>query len=215
MNLLSIGMKSTDIPPTAATPGKTGRPRTFDADQALDSAMRVFWEKGYEGSSLPELTKAMGMNRPSLYAVFGNKEQLFRKALERYESTRMQYYRDALAAPAAREVVERVLRNYVDRQTEPDKPHGCLGINGALACGDDALPVRNELIARRQQGEAELRARLQRAGDEGDLPRGSNPEQLARYVMTVAQGLAVQASGGATRQQLHEVIDVVMAGWPT
>lgn len=215
MNLLSIGMKSTDTPSPAAAPGKTGRPRTFDADSALDCAMRVFWEKGYEGSSLPELTRAMGMNRPSLYAVFGNKEQLFRKALERYESTRLQFYYDALAAPTARAVVERVLRNYVDRQTEPDKPHGCLGINGALACSDDALPVRDELIARRQHGEAMLRERLQRASGEGDLPVGSNVDQLARYVMTVAQGLAVQAAAGAQRRQLQEVVDVVMLGWPS
>lgn len=201
--------------PTAVPAGKAGRPRTFDAEQALDSAMRVFWQKGYEGSSLPELTKAMGMNRPSLYAVFGNKEQLFRKALDRYEAARRRLYDEALAAPTARAVVEAVLRNFVDLQTEPDKPHGCMGINGALACSDDALPVRDELIARRLKGEEQLRARLQRAAAEGDLPAGSDPDSLARYVMTVAQGLGVQAVAGVQRRQLHQVVDVTMAGWPS
>ncbi|MCX7290974.1 TetR/AcrR family transcriptional regulator [Janthinobacterium sp.] len=142
---------------------KTGRPRTFDADEALDCAMKVFWEKGYEGSSLPELTKAMGMNRPSLYAVFGNKEQLFHKALERYSDTRMRFFDAALEQPTARQVVEALLTQYVDAQTMPDGPHGCMGVNAALACSDDALPIRDELFARRLRGEIKLRDRLRRA----------------------------------------------------
>jgi len=204
-------MKSSSDQPA---PGKCGRPRTFDEEQALDCAMRVFWEKGYEGSSLPELTKAMGMNRPSLYAVFGNKEQLFRRAVEHYEATRGPQRDAALAEPRARAVVERLLRMAADMQTEPDKPHGCLGINGALACGDEAAPLRDYLVERRALGYELLRQRLERARDENDLPAHADPAKLARFFVTVSQGMAVQAAGGAGRAELHEVVDAALAAWP-
>jgi AcrR family transcriptional regulator len=194
---------------------KTGRPRTFDADTALDKAMKVFWEKGYEGSSLPELTEAMGMNRPSLYAVFGNKENLFRMALERYSATHDPLFSAALERPTARAVVEHFLRGNADAQTESENPHGCLVINGALACSDDALPIRNSLIERRAASEARLRERFERAKADGDLPADSCSGQMARYVMTVSNGMAVQAAAGATRKQLQEVVDQVLRGWPT
>src|SRR3954468_3358418 len=147
----------------SATARKSGRPRTFDADTALDKAMKVFWEKGYEGSSLPELTEAMGMNRPSLYAVFGNKENLFRMALERYSASHDPLFNAALEQPTARAVVEHFLRGNADAQTESDHPHGCLVINGALACSDDALPIRTALIERRAASEERLRERFIRA----------------------------------------------------
>lgn len=198
-----------------AAPRKTGRPRTFDADQALDQAMKVFWEKGYEGASLPELTEAMGMNRPSLYSVFGNKENLFHLALERYALPREQLFAAALAQPTARAVVEYFLQHNADSQTESNQPHGCLVINGALACSDDARPIRDELIAHRANNEGRLRDRLLRARDEGDLPADACAGQLARYVMTVSNGMAVQAAAGATRQQLHEVVALVLRGWPS
>ncbi len=193
---------------------KAGRPRTFCAEQALDHAMKVFWEKGYEGSSLPDLTAAMGMNRPSLYAVFGNKQELFHKALERYGATRMGFFDRALALPTARAVVERVLIDYIAVQTEAGSPRGCLRINCALACGDDAQPVRDELAAARAGCELKLRQRLQRAVAEGDLAPDADPELLARYVMSLAQGMAVQASGGVTRAQLLPLVALAMRAWP-
>ncbi|MPQ58085.1 TetR/AcrR family transcriptional regulator [Duganella sp. FT27W] len=199
---------------SASTTRKTGRPRTFDADTALDKAMKVFWEKGYEGSSLPELTEAMGMNRPSLYAVFGNKENLFRLALERYGATHDPLFNAALQLPTARAVVEHFLRGNADAQTEADNPQGCLVINGALACSDDALPIRASLIERRALSEARLKQRLEQARDEGDLPADCCPGQMARYVMTVSNGMAVQSAAGASRQQLQEVVDHVLRGWP-
>lgn len=201
-------MKLVKTKPTA------GRPRTFDAEQALDCAMKVFWEKGYEGSSLPELTKAMGMNRPSLYAVFGNKEELFHKALERYSDTRMRFFDEALTLPTARAVVERLLTQYVEVQTEPGDPYGCLDINAALACSDDALPIRDELVARRMHSEGKLRERLRQAKKENDLPPDACPEQLARYVMTLSQGMAVQAAAGVTREQLQQLVAMLLRGWP-
>lgn len=199
---------------SAPTTRKTGRPRTFDADTALDKAMKVFWEKGYEGSSLPELTEAMGMNRPSMYAVFGNKENLFRLALERYGATHDPLFNAALKEPTSRAVVEHFLRGNADAQTETDQPAGCLVINGALACSDDALPIRNSLIERRAVSEARLKQRFEQAREDGDLPADCCPGQMARYVMTVSNGMAVQSAAGASRQQLQEVVDHVLRGWP-
>lgn len=198
----------------SATARKTGRPRTFDADSALDKAMKVFWEKGYEGSSLPELTEAMGMNRPSMYAVFGNKENLFRMALDRYAQTHDPLFHAALKEASARAVVEHFLRGNADAQTETDNPHGCLVINGALACSDDALPIRDTLIERRATSEVMLRDRFEQAKRDGDLPPDSCSGQMARYVMTISNGMAVQAAAGASRKQLQEVVDQVLRGWP-
>src|SRR5881296_1680862 len=112
-----------------------GRPRAFDLEKALDLALRVFWEKGYEGTALSDLTEAMGINRPSLYAAFGNKEALFRKALDRYADGPAAYVRHALEEPSARAVVERVFRGTVELLTDPRNPGGCLAVHGALACG--------------------------------------------------------------------------------
>ena len=193
---------------------KIGRPRTFDADNALDKAMKVFWEKGYEGSSLPELTEAMGMNRPSMYAVFGNKENLFRLALERYGATHDPLFEAALTEKTARAVVEHFLRGNADAQTEEECPHGCLVINGALACSDEALPIQTTLIERRALAENKLRLRFEQAKTEGDLKPDFCASQMARYVMTISNGMAVQAAAGATRQQLQEVVDQVLRGWP-
>src|SRR5256885_1923104 len=121
-----------------------GRPRAFDVDKALNQALAVFWERGYEGASLPALTKAMGINRPSLYAAFGNKEALFRKALDRYEEGPTAFVGEALAQPTARKVVERLFAGGIDLVTNPRNPRGCLAVHGALVCGDAAESVRDE-----------------------------------------------------------------------
>src|SRR5580704_4869771 len=123
----------------------SGRVRQFDADVALDRALEVFWARGYEGATLPELTKAMGINRPSLYAAFGNKEQLFKKALERYQTGPMSFLTEALRQPTARAVVESIFSGFVRMQRGRDNPRGCLVVSGALACGDEAERVRQEL----------------------------------------------------------------------
>jgi len=191
-----------------------GRPRQFDIDKALDRALHVFWSKGYEGASLSDLTEAMGITRPSLYAAFGNKEELFRKALDRYASRHVAFVRDALNEPTARAVVERMLLGFADAQTDPDSPPGCLTINGAIACGDAAECIRQELIARRAAGEAALRDRLEQAKASGDLPPDSDPADLARYIATIAQGMAVQAAAGATRAELRRIALMALQGWP-
>jgi AcrR family transcriptional regulator len=192
-----------------------GRPRAFDKEEALGKALKVFQRKGYEGSSIAELTEAMGINPPSLYAAFGTKEDLFRKALDRYVGIRKDFSREALNAPTAREVVERLLRGTADQLTEPQDPPGCLLVQGALSCGDAAEPIKDELCFRRVAEEVALRHRLERALEDGDLPAKCSAAGLARYVATVSHGMAVQATGTATRADLHTVVDAVMQGWPS
>jgi AcrR family transcriptional regulator len=194
--------------------GRIGRPRGFDVDLALDQALHVFWRKGYEGTSLSDLTKAMGINRPSLYAAFGNKEDLFRKALDRYSEGPTAFWDEALRAPTARSAVERLLRGTIDLLTDRRTPRGCLIVQSALACGDTADSVRKELASRRKSGETALRRRFQRAKREGDLPANSDPADLARYITTVMHGLAVLGAGSATRPQLLRVMETSLRAWP-
>ena len=194
--------------------GLLGRPRAFDVEKALERALQVFWEKGYEGTSLSDLTEAMGINRPSLYAAYGNKEALFRKALDRYVERTMAFVRDAMNEPTARGVAERLLRSAADMVTHPRNPRGCLTVRGALSSGEEADPIRLELALRRSEGEAAIRERLERAKGEGELSTTANPADLARYLATVYLGMSVQATGGATRKQLRRVAETALRAWP-
>ena len=180
-----------------------GRPRAFNVDKALDRALGVFWRKGYEGASLPNLTRAMGINRPSLYAAFGNKEALFRRAVDRYVEGPAGHVGEALREPTARKVVEKLLRGSIDLVTGPRNPRGCLLVQSALVCGDTAEAIRREVIKRRAAGEAALRERFEQARAEADLPANADPAELARYITTLLYGMSVQAAGGATRKQLR------------
>jgi AcrR family transcriptional regulator len=208
MIYLPIGMKS------ETTQGQPGRPRAFDPDAALERAMHVFWAKGYEGASLSDLTRAMRINRPSLYAAFGNKEQLFSKVLDRYMDGPLAYFGKALAAPMARDVVEQIFFGAARMAGDPRFPSGCLMVQGALAVGNAARSVQKEAVGRRAASEVALRRRLQRAKREGDLPKNSDPAELARYVMTVLQGMAVQGANGAGRDQLRRVAQIALRAWP-
>lgn len=192
-----------------------GRPRAFCEEQALDRALRVFWQKGYEGASLSDLTAAMGINRPSLYATFGNKEALFRKALDRYVEGASAYLRASMEQPTSRAVVEHLLRSSADAVTCPDNPHGCMTVRCALSSGEAADCIRLEMVRRRADGESILCQRLERAQAEGDLPANASPAGLARYVMTVHQGMSVQAAGGASAEQLREVVTTALKAWPS
>lgn len=192
-----------------------GRPRAFETQQALDRALKVFLRKGYEGASLTDLTRSMRINAPSLYAAFGNKEQLFRHALDRYQEERAQFLRDSLESATAREVVEKLLRGSVERQTSGNRAPGCLSVHGALSSSTSADPIRLELNRRRRAAELTLRARLERARVAGDLPRTCSPQALALYVTSIINGMAVQAAGGATREELNTVVDLAMQIFPT
>jgi AcrR family transcriptional regulator len=172
--------------------------------------LQVFWRKGYEGTSLSHLTKALSVSRPSLYAAFGDKETLFRKVLDRYLSGPAAYTQEALKEPTARAVVERLLRGAADLNTAPRNPGGCLLVQGALAGGTSATSVHQDLIACRAAGEAALRRRLEDAKSKGELPTDLEPADLARYVATIVYGIAVQAAGGASRDQLQRVVAMAL-----
>jgi AcrR family transcriptional regulator len=178
----------------------------------LEQAMRVFWRMGYEGASVAELTKAMGINAPSLYAAFGSKESLFRAALDHYDIRRQQCLDSVLSAPTAHKAAERLLYGVADLVTDPDEPPGCLLLQGGLSCGMADIP--KELARRRAALEQALEQRLRRAQDEGDLARDADPAALARYLGVVCNGLAVQAAAGAGRAALREVARMALQAWP-
>ena len=191
-----------------------GRPRAFDPDRALAAALDLFWRKGFEGTSLSDLTGAMGISRPSLYGAFGNKERLFRLVLDRYQATCMSFFEEALRQPTARRMVERLLYGFADAQTDRVHPPGCLGTSGALACSEAADPIRTELIAHRATQEVALRQRLQRAVAEHDLPAATDVADLAGYVMTLVQGMSVQSASGADREMLYGIVRTALRAWP-
>lgn len=189
-----------------------GRPREFDVEEALAAALRVFWEKGYESASLTDLTEAMGITRPSLYAAFGNKEELFKRALDLYETEKLAYVRNALDAPTARGVAERLLNGTIDNVTS-DCP-GCLGVIASVSCRSPNSPIQKDVRALAQTTRSAMIDRMQRAIDEGDFTVEVDAEAMTQYLMAVLQGLSVQASAGSSRQQLRQVADAALAVWP-
>jgi AcrR family transcriptional regulator len=191
-----------------------GRPRTFDTSQALDRALDVFWRQGYEGTSICDLTAAMGINPPSLYAAFGNKEALFRQALDRYAETKGAFVREALAAPRARDGIAALLHGTARHLTDKCNPSGCLLVQGIAGAGDHAQCIRDELNARRAAAQKAMRDRLKQAKDEGELPEDADPAALARYFSTVTQGMAIQAAEGASHKELERVADMALRAWP-
>ncbi len=191
-----------------------GRPREFDTEEALDRAMELFWRKGYEGTSLSDLTSTLGITRPSLYAAFGSKEALFRLVLKRYETKIVTYRPRALAAPTAREVARLMLEGAADVFGNKRNPSGCLGVQGALACSDAADAIRQELTANRSAGEEAIRLRFVRAKAEGDLPADASPAALARYLSAALYGMAVLAADGGNRKELMEVAALALKAWP-
>jgi AcrR family transcriptional regulator len=182
-----------------------GRPRAFDADKALDEAMEVFWRHGYEGATIAQLTDAMGINPPSLYAAFGSKEGLLKAALDRYTEKHADFMAGVLSAPTARAVAERMLMGTADAQTDPANPPGCLLVQGGLACGSGSKNVPFELAARRSCTEQQLRVRFEKAKSDGDLGAEADPAALARYISAVTGGMGVMASSGADREALRQV----------
>lgn len=191
-----------------------GRHREFDVEKVLDAALRVFWRKGYEGASYADLTEAAGVERPALYAAFGNKEALFRKALDRYYERYLDYIPVALQLPTARQVTAHILYNAIDLNTRYPEHTGCLGINGSVAGADDSEPVRQAMVDARAAGEAQLRERFERAKAEGDLPETAHPEVLAAFVLTVLHGMAVQAKAGFSREKLQAIAEQALSTWP-
>jgi AcrR family transcriptional regulator len=185
------------------------RPRSFDENDAVETALQVFIAKGYDGASIAELTAAMGINPASLYAAFGDKRGLFERAMDAYARHRAPIVEGALSASRIEDVVGRLMHAYADALTDEDFAPGCLYVQGALSCSETSEPVKQVLAARRLAIEPELEQRFQRAKDEGELGRGADCRELARYVATLLQGMAVQASGGTARADLHAMANLI------
>jgi AcrR family transcriptional regulator len=191
-----------------------GRTRAFDADAALEHAVDLFARQGYEGTSIAQLTEAMGITPPSLYAAYGNKRQLFDLVIERYGEHRRSYMEDVMSQPTARLAAKRFLEGAAEHDTEPGQPRGCLTVQGCLAASPEDREVAETLARQRAANQDAIQNRLQQGVEDGDLPAGTNTAALARYVATVSQGISVQASGGASREQLLEVAELALAAIP-
>lgn len=191
-----------------------GRPRGFDADEALERFMPVFREHGYEGAGTALLTKAMGISTTSRYAAFGNKAELFDKVLERCTEGPSAYLVRAMEEPTALGVATAILAGTVRTTIHPAHPHGCLGVHDALTTSDSGQELRDLLVAWRNDGCSRIGERFQRAVDDSDLPPQTDPGLPARCVTTFAYGIAVQAASDVTRDELQEKADPALRNWP-
>ncbi|TPL03478.1 MULTISPECIES: TetR/AcrR family transcriptional regulator [unclassified Mesorhizobium] len=191
-----------------------GRPRAFDPEAALDAAMLLFWEHGYEATSLAMLREAMGLTPPQIYNAFTDKETLFRRALARYHEREVGFALDALGAPVSTvEAVRLLLRGAARSYTRPGKPGGCLFISGALAVSPQAQGIADELKIYRKATEAAIAARLAKGRDAGELPAGLSVERSARYLAGVMHGMSIQARDGASVEDLEASAETALAGW--
>lgn len=193
---------------------RRGRPPAFNHDDALEKAMQTFWTFGYEGTSMGALIEAMDMNKPSIYAAFGNKEALFNKALDKYLSGPSAFVKEALAEPTSYLVAKAFLTKAVELLTQHQNSRGCMIVQSALSCGPEAEMIQKKLIAYRANLEENFKKRFDLAKDNGDLPEDSNTASLAKYIATIHQGISVQASSGASKNALMGVVDLAMKNWP-
>lgn len=187
-----------------------GRPRSFDEEQAIDSAMRVFWEKSYEGATMADLTEATGLNRSSIHAAFGSKEGLFLKVVERYWEGPMSHIPKALAEPTLPRVVEALIRGMVNFLSTPGNPKGCLAVHGALVCGTNGERVMQFMAEWRKTTESMIKKRIQQAQRKGELRGEVNAADYARYIAAMMAGLAVQALNGANRAELTRLANMAL-----
>ena len=202
------------LPPPTIPANKGGRPRRFDREAALDLALELFWEHGYEGVSISELTTAIGIAAPSLYAAFGSKEALYRAALERYRQTGGPAGSLLPAEGTAYEAVTAALHSAVQAVTRPGRPRGCLVSGGLLACAAEAGRLAQEHRRLRAVMVLEFQRRITAGIQAGELPAGTAAEVLARFYVTVLQGLSVQARDGASADELDQVAQRALAAWP-
>ncbi|WP_437675911.1 TetR/AcrR family transcriptional regulator [Sorangium sp. So ce131] len=192
-----------------------GRPRCFDQEAALERAMVLFWDRGYEAASLDELSAAMGISPSSLYAAFGGKEQLFRAAVDRYLAERGSYMGRILAEePTARGAVRRLLETAADELTRPGQPPGCMVALGGTYCSPGARPVQDLLRGYREVWHAAIQARIQRGLEDGELAPGTDAAALATFYTTLMLGMSVQARDGASRESLRAAAEAAMRAWP-
>ena len=190
--------------------GKTGRPIGFDRDAALEAAMLLFWERGYEGTSMADLTQAMSLNPSSIYAAFGDKHALFSAAVRRYMEIRAQYATKALEEPTLKRVIRALFDNTVAFLTTPGHPPTCMTLAGAAGCSLEAKPARDLMREIRKQNQIAIRERLLKARRSGELPKDINADDYARYLSSIIAGLSIQAANGATKQELKRTAQMAL-----
>jgi AcrR family transcriptional regulator len=201
-------------PPEAAPRRPRGRPRCFDCDQALDRAMTVFWQKGYEAASLQDLTEAMGISPPSLYAAFGDKEGLFVAAVKRYHAQAKDMGSGCQEAATARDSVEGLLTMAANFFTDPEHPRGCFSVMALTTAGSTSERVQQILAEERAAAKERLRGRIQRGMREGELPADTDATALANLYGAVLAGMSLQAREGASRKALLAMVQSAMRAWP-
>jgi len=190
--------------------GKTGRPIGFDKDAALEAAMLLFWERGYEGTSMADLTHAMGLNPSSIYAAFGDKHALFQLAAKRYMELRARYAVKALEEPTLERFIRALFANTVALLTTPGHPPTCMTLAGAVGCSAEAAPAKDLMTAIRKQNEAALKERLLQARKSGELPKEINIDDYTRYLSTIVAGLSIQAANGSTKTELKRTAQMAL-----
>jgi AcrR family transcriptional regulator len=190
------------------------RPREFDEDEVLQAALRLFWEKGYEGTSLDDLMAAMKLTKSSLYKAFGSKEALFWRVVERYQRDFLDFRHAALAEPTPRRIAQRLLDGITDLHSGAVNPVGCLELNTALAGSNDAESIRQELIRGRELFRLKLRDRFEETAATAPLPPGMTSDDAASLIISLVQGLAVQAKAGASLETARRVARAVLLSWP-
>ena len=190
--------------------GKTGRPIGFDRDAALEAAMLLFWERGYEGTSMADLTHAMGLNPSSIYAAFGDKHTLFQLVVKRYMELRAQYAVKALEEPTLERFIRALFDNTVAFLTTPGHPPTCMTLAGAAGCSLDATPARDLMTEIRRQNQVALRERLLKARKSGELPKEINVDDYTRYLSTIIAGLSIQAANGSTKAELKRTAQMAL-----
>jgi AcrR family transcriptional regulator len=182
--------------------GKSGRPISFDKEAALEAAMLLFWERGFEGTSMANLTQAMGLNPSSIYAAFGDKHALFSLAVRRYLETRARYAEEALAEPTLDKVIRALFDNTVAFLTAPGHPSTCMTLAGSMGCSVDATPAKNLMTEIRKLNEVAIRERLLQARKSGELSKDINVDDYTRFLSLMLAGLSVQAANGSTKAEL-------------
>jgi AcrR family transcriptional regulator len=192
-----------------------GRPLGFDREQALDTALRLFWERGYDTTSITELTRAMGISAPSLYAAFGDKRRLFVEATDRYQASYGAFADRALTEePTARAAVERLLCEAANAYVTPHQPRGCLVLTSATNCTPASAEVHDDLRRRRQTNLRALQRAVTRDITVGRLPADTDAHQLALFYGAILQGMSQQARDGGTRNELLGVAEASLDAWP-
>jgi AcrR family transcriptional regulator len=189
---------------------KTGRPISFDKDAALEAAMLLFWAQGFEGTSMADLSRAMGLNPSSIYAAFGDKHALFSFAVKRYLDNEAQYATKALAEPTLEKVIRALFNNTVAFLSTPGHPPTCMTLAGAMGCGIDAAPAKDLTTAVRKQNEVAMKKRFLRAQKSGELSRNIKVDDYTRYLSSILAGLSIQSANGSTKAELKRTAQMAL-----